>query len=384
MAFGADFHMYYMSADRYMNDQPLYVGPEHGAPYVYPPFAAFCFQLLHVLPMGAAAGLTTFLNTLMIILIIAIMYLASRIIEIPETRARNALLLALAGSAYYMWNNISISQINVLILLLTVLALFFAFKDKYGHAAFLLSIAAWLKVIPVFILFWLFIKRPSWKIIGATALATAICIILPIIPRGFEQGFTDLVGYYDSFLNFHLSGKVDSVFRNQNLAATIWRITVVETNSDGFHYHLFDLSPKLVKNITRFLNLSLIITAFGLVAWKRKTLRSFNWLEPAFILLTAHLISGLTWRGHLLTFIIVLLPLCLARPTQILHKVVTYGLITFFIALNFIGRDLLGYDLYHYISGYGILTWGMLLLYLWYAYLLITGTKDVVHNIEQT
>ena len=58
-------------------------------------------------------------------------------------------------------------------------------------------------------------------------LASAACaVVLPILQRGLTQGLLDLTTYYDSFIQQFASGFVVTNYRNQNLAAMVYRAVV--------------------------------------------------------------------------------------------------------------------------------------------------------------
>jgi hypothetical protein len=87
-------------------------------------------------------------------------------------------------------------------------------------------------------------------------------------------------------------------------------------------------------------------------------------LEIASIFLASHLLSGITWKAHLVTLLFVFYAFFLLRRQQMSRAsraalVIAWG----GMVLVGLGRDVVGARLHHYLAGYSVFVWVMLLLF---------------------
>jgi len=154
---------------------------------------------------------------------------------------------------------------------------------------------------------------------------------LPMVQRGFHQGFTDLTTYYHSFLQQFASGRVVADYTNQNLGAMVYRAVVPRVWGQGVTYNYVYL-PSLetaAPLIYRVLAL-LIVAAFLAHLVILFVYYAFFLLDPGEMGRRGRVALGLVWIGM--------------------------GAIGF-------GRDLIGDRLHHYVGGYSVIVWVMLLLF---------------------
>jgi hypothetical protein len=87
-------------------------------------------------------------------------------------------------------------------------------------------------------------------------------------------------------------------------------------------------------------------------------------LEIASVFLAGHLLSGITWKAHLVTLLFVFYAFyCVdAGPMGRVGRV-ALGVAWAGIAAIGLGRDVIGSRLHHYVGGYSLIVWIMLLLF---------------------
>lgn len=366
---GTDFFMYYTSGEHFTAGEYLYKNPASGAPYVYPPFAAFLFQGMNLVGQGTATAIVFVLNFFLTLCNAALIYAIARKFGFEKRRAGLAMGLGLLFTATEVWNNINFSQINVFIFFLTLLGIYSYLCGKTNRALLLLSIGAWIKVLPVFFVFWILIRSFSWKRLMVVALVSLGCVGLPFLQHGPEQGTTDLLGYYNDFLRENMVDEVNTIWRNQSLSAAVTRALVPEENAEGLDYAWVNAGPEVAKVVSKVFTLGVFFLAFALVGWRTWKGHPVTIFEVCMMYLASHLFSGVTWRGHLLTTFFILVPLFLLRIRQVNwpRKVVHYGMVLWFFVLVAGVKGLWPGNGFKFLHGWSFIAWGLLLLFIYYA-----------------
>ena len=106
----------------------------------------------------------------------------------------------------------------------------------------------------------------------------------------------------------------------------------------------------------------------GFAAWVallRRRARPFSMFEVSAALILGHLLSGITWKAHLVSLGFVFyafLSLPLQRWPPVLRACLT-GLCAIILASGLAGRDITGDDLQLGLFGYSAWTWLLLLLF---------------------
>ncbi|HEY8197599.1 MAG TPA: glycosyltransferase family 87 protein [Gemmatimonadales bacterium] len=362
---GTDFHVFWQAGYDFAHGLPLYHPLPGARHFNYPPFAAQVFQTLGLLPLKTAAGLF-YVSSAGLILIAV--WISRDIIQRRLQSARpGALPLALAVlcSAGFMLDNLVHLQVNLVTFVLTLLGVQ-AFLSKRGFAA-----AGWLvaataiKLTPVFFLVWAVI-RGSRRTFAAISVFGVLCLMLPVIQRGSAQGAADLREYYGSFLEQFAAGGVVANYRNQNLAALAYRAVVPAAAEDVPPYEYAYLPSLAAAAPMVYRVLALIVLAAFLTSLVRLRLagRQISALEISSVFLAGHLLSGITWKAHLVTLLFVFyafLVLDFGRFGRAGR--LALGLAWAGIAVIGLGRDVIGSRLHHYLAGYSVFVWVMLLLF---------------------
>jgi len=367
-----DFFCFWNAGKNFYSGQSLYnPGPRH-RPFIYPSFAAMIFGLSSFVPMKVAAGLFTLFNVFQWIFTF---FLLSRLIDFfyPKSKYRPWILFfSFIGSFKFFLNNLNMVQVNQLILLLCLLGFYYFIKKKETYALIYFSLATFIKITPVFFLVWIIIRGPR-KLWNQFLVLSLAFFLLPWTIRG-SRFLTDFIEYYDLFLAKFAKGGATVYYSNQNLAATLHRLflPLKEIDTSGFH-----MNPLLVlpESVVKWIYLSLVIILLVSFLWILMRLRKLKvgilFWEPSLVFLLSYLISGVTWKAHLVGMSLVYASFfgyVFSRLNSIKYKF-SYQIFFFYILFcSFAGKSLIGHKWQRLLGGYGIYTFLMLILYLWCLY----------------
>lgn len=362
---GTDFHVFWQAGYDFAHGLPLYQSLPGARHFNYPPFAAQVFQILGLFPLKTAA-LFFYVASVGLILIAA--WLSRDIVRrFQPLVPPGALPLALAilCSAGFMLDNLVHVQVNLLTFVLCLLGVQALVSKRELAAGGWLAAATAIKLTPVFFLAWAVI-RGSRRTLAAIALFGGLCLMLPVIQRGAAQGSADLTDYYGSFLRQFAAGGVVTNYRNQNLAALVYRAAVPAAAEDvpPFDYAYLPSLAAAAPTIYRVLALVVLAAFLTHMARLRLARRPVGTLEISSVFLAGHLLSGITWKAHMVTLLFVFYAffgLDFARFGRMGR--LALGLAWAGIVAIGLGRDLVGSRLHHYMAGYSVFVWVMLLLF---------------------
>ena len=361
-----DYNVFYQAGINFSNKVSLYTGIGGAKRYIYPPFAAFCFQLFHIFSMNVAGGVWIFFNWIFWILTIR---LTNRILvhfSIDQKTINWAISLGTICSLRYIWYHAMAAQMNLFVLYLSLLGVYYFLNQRQWATVTCLSIAIGIKILPIVVLGWL-VTKSDYKFILKAIVAMGICFILPILFRGTDMGLADLKEYYVTFIEPFKQGRVEPDYQNYSLSAAIYKLTmpsIGEINPRGLQYNLFNIPMAAAQNIYKVLAL-LMLSLFGAIClYARFIAKKFFLYEISFVLIFTNLISGITWEYHFvsLQFILPIFFLTISSPKP-LYKKLSYYAIAAFVLLNaIIGLDTVGVNLFYLSCGYSLLTAMLLLL----------------------
>jgi hypothetical protein len=362
---GTDFHVFWQAGYDFAHGLPLYQRLPGARKFIYPPFAAQVFQVLGIFPLKTAAGLFYVFSAGLVVVAARI---SGDIIRKTEPTRRGGslpLVLALLFSANFILNNLTMVQVNMLVFVLCLLGIQ-AFVDRRELAAGgWIAAATAIKITPVFLAVWAII-RGTRRSLAAIALFGMLCLVVPMLQRGFSQGVNDLTTYYHSFLQEFAAGRVIASYLNQNLASMIYRAAVPMSSGDAQPYDyaylpsLETAAPLLYRVATM-----IVVVVFLLHLIRLRTGRSaLTALEISSVFLASHLLSGITWKAHLVTLLFVFYAFFSINPREMNQTGrVALGVAWAGIAAIGLGRDVIGSRLHHYVGGYSLIVWVMLLLF---------------------
>ena len=367
---GTDFHARWLAGRMFAAGAPLYGADARFAETTrwaempsYPPFAAMVFQLTAPFPLKTAAAAFYFFNLLLIPVAVV---LTRRIFDAlwpGRNRARWPLVAAVVLAAQFFLNNLNLVQVDAALFVLVLYGIAAYVEGKDVRAAGAFVVASAIKIVPVFFVAWLVLRGRRRAALAVLPFAVA-CVALPILQRGMSRGVQDFTGYHQTFLRAFLEGRVVATYTNQNLGAAVYRLTRPPPAPTDWDYRVIPVSQAAARTIYRAVAV-LVLVAFGLnlVALRLRDapLTVFELSTP---FLVGHLLSGLTWKAHLVTLLFVFyafLSLRLAELPGGLRRFVVAA-IALMVVSGGTGRDLVGNTLHHDIGGYGLIVWTMLVL----------------------
>lgn len=364
-----DFTAFWFAGKNFFLHNDLYSQIGGAKRYIYPPFAAMLFQLLALFPLNVAASILTFINLSLFLFSI---YLTRSIFEFYITDKkllRNSLIFASILSFRFFWYHISFVQMNETIFVLCLMGVLFMLRNKETPAVICFVIATFIKVIPMFFLIWL-LFRGNYKTYLKVIIVTALCILIPLIWRGFEMGIQDIKNYYITFLEPFQQGRVEAEFHNHSLSSGIYKLSLPMQNEPGFDFNILHLTEYQAKKVYFYSLITIFILFISCLSYLRFSKKPITFLEISIILLTTHLLSGITWEYHLVSLLFVYMSLFIIAKEKksLISKSIIYFLYGIVIINAIVGKDTVGSNLYHYFGGYGSLTWMMLILLLYFLY----------------
>jgi glycosyl transferase family 87 len=363
---GTDFHVFWQAGYDFAHGLPLYQSLPGARSFNYPPFAAQIFQVFGILPLKLAAWLFYVASVALMVVAVGL----SRRLVHPDERARASslipLVLGILFSAVFLLDNLDHLQVNLLTFVLCLLGIQAVILGREVAGAGWIVTATAIKLTPLFFIGWALI-RGSRRILAAIVAFVGLTLALPMIQRGLGQGLLDLTTYYHHFLHKFAAGRVIANERNQNLAAMVYRATTQAADSlpsQGYGYAYLPSLEPAAPLIYRLLALAVATALVIHLIRLRVRHVPVGPLEITSVFLTSHLLSGITWKAHLVTMLFVFYVFFslnwrrLSRPGLIALGVAWVG-----IAVIGLGRDLVGSRLHHNLAGYSVYVWVMLLLF---------------------
>ena len=189
-----DFDVYYHASQFFLAKSPMYI-PHHGIEeFKYLPLFALAFAPLAMLKETTALGLWSILN---IILFYFMFYLLYKLKQISFTGIRDFLivvcLFALTGR--YLFDNIRIGQVNILLCFFMLLAMYLAINRKDFWSGSVLALSLMIKLFPLLLLFYFFLTG-RFKIVAYTFFMGAFFLLVPAIYCGVDLNFKYLQQWY--------------------------------------------------------------------------------------------------------------------------------------------------------------------------------------------
>jgi glycosyl transferase family 87 len=362
---GTDFHVFWQAGFDFAHGYPLYHRLPGARKFIYPPFAAQVFQVLGFFPLKTAAW---FFYVASVGLIFVAAKISRDIIDRLEPARRPGslpLILAIVFSLNFILNNLNMVQVNLLVFALCLLGIRAFIERREPAAGGWLVAATAIKLTPLFLVVWALIRgtRRTW---AAIVTAGVLSLTLPMIQRGFAQGILDLKMYYHTFLHAFASGAVIPDYTNQNLAALVYRAAVPMSSHDSpsYDYAYLPSLEAAAPLIYRVLAMGILVVFLAHLMRLRVTHRPITALEISSVFLASHLLSGITWKAHLVTLLFVAYSFFALNP-ELMSKGrrVVFGLACAGIVAIGLGRDVIGSRLHHYVGGYSLIVWVMLLLF---------------------
>ena len=369
--FASDFGAFWNSGKDFWRGTPLYDFEYGVMEFRYPPTSAMLFQILYLLPLNTAAIIAAFFNYLLLCLSAYIIY---KILEINHKSPSKKLIifLSLLFSLRFVINNNNLIQTNILIFGLSVLGIYYIYKNKDVISALFFSLGIMIKLVPV-VFFLILLFQKKFRVIGFIILFIILGISVSLLQRGPEKTVEDYRAWYHTFVVANVLTKDDSHISDhiQGIPAAIYRLT---TPAQSGKYALFDLSSEtkvIIESVAKFFVIIGAVTALFLNRLKKITTIP---LEYSLAFLIIILCSGYAERAQMVvlfycyTFIIYEL---LSEEHALWLKTIMWSLMTI---LAVMGRDILGKSFFVKAGMLSIETWIILFIYVGTLLLLYRGS----------
>ncbi len=372
----SDFQVFWAAGDRFASGAGLYPAVPIDVAFLYPPFAAWLFQLLALVPPATADAVFSLVNAALYLAAIWLVADALRA-EYPASRWRCALLASvLLSLPFFQWNAV-FGQTNLLTFSLLLMAVALLGRGRDGWSGAAVAVAAGIKVVPAIFGLWLLLRsgRAARRglIIGAVAV-----IVIPLIWRGPTQGVADLVAFVDSVLNQFLTGGVRVRADNHNLATLIYGILGPVASIGTFQtpYYLVETSATVPAVLYRVAALIVLAAWLAMVMMRRRRGAELSLLEVVAIFLLGALLSGVTWHHHLVILLLVLAVLFIEVAGR--RGAIRWGLGIPLVLLTVasLGRDLVGWGAFDAIRKLHVMRLGLVGAFLGVLLALMARSSD--------
>jgi hypothetical protein len=359
----ADFTVFWQAGRNFTSGLGLYDRLGGAERYIYPPFAAMLFQFFGIFPLKVAGMVWAFINFLIWFQLVFVTREIMRYHAIPEKQIKRALIIGFFLSFRYFWYHVLFMQMNLFVLLLCMVAYLFFLRRQIYPALIILIVATQIKILPIIFLGWMLSKtnKQVWlKTLGIAILITA----LPVIWRGYEIGINDISDFYNSFLEPFQKGAVEPKLQNYALSAAIYKWFLPLSKPSIYYTPLVVLSLKTVALLYKSA-LVLLVTAFlTVVIYSRFKKLSISIHEISFVLLLTHLVSGITWEYHLVSFLVIYaiyFSVDCSNDSRF-RKAIHYFIIVLMVFNGILGLDTVGKTFYYVSCGYSLPTLLLLVL----------------------
>lgn len=201
-------------------------------------------------------------------------------------------------SLKYIMDNLANVQINIYLLLCSILSIYFFVKQKYLYVGLFLGLSISLKVFPIFILFFLIYKN-AWKPI----LYTFVFIVLFNSISFLVFGFDKAMHYYIYWASEVAPKSLLANHKNQSLFGMFLRYFTTERTDTAYFVNFINVSANSVKSFT-YLVIALFSIYPALLIFKMKGKYSSKnkqlalLLQFSFVLTAIPIISPLAWKAY--------------------------------------------------------------------------------------
>jgi alpha-1,2-mannosyltransferase len=320
---GYDFKSYLLTSEAlWEGDNPYQTGSPF--PYIYPLFLAVILAPFAYIPYWLANLLFLLINIFGLVAIYVIMIKLLSKESISILNHIFPLLILCIVFINIIQNNLLNGQINIVVLLLSVLFLFFYLKDSIVFPSIFLAAAIAIKLTPLIFIFFLF-KRKKYKVLILTSFFSFIFIFaLPYLISGNKT-----MEYYQDYLN-KINLLTNAQLFDRSLSAKIFTLNDFVSIIIPVTYN--DI---IVKNISA---LVVLITLWLIDKNKYINERKHQVLIFSIYSVSILLISPVSEVHH----IIVLFPGLIILVNEFLLKENKFGKIQIILASSFLLTFILG------------------------------------------
>jgi hypothetical protein len=381
-----ELNVYLVAANRMLRGDPIYKPgydpTSNTESFTYPPFFAFVFIPLALLPQAwQRPAWAMLLSTALV----TILWLLQRCVS-PGLRAKQNApvvstyifwgLVALLGARHVL-AIVEIQSHDALTLLLLMACVYSICQSRNKLAGMYAGLGTACKVTPL--LFGpVFLWQRRWTAAACVVLAAMAATLLPDLLTPSRDGKLWVETWYRTFIaNVHLGEPADLTDvwpkwneSNQSLPGTIYRL-LNSSGDESRDVTAWNVGP----HITTVVTLAVELWVFGLMLWAvwpqraaghlSNDERRFYWFGQCAVIVTAMpLLSPMSCKCH---FGVLLLPIsyCLADFLYRRKDFFVGGLLVIVFILGSLSvKGLLGFGLGQHMSAYGTVTWCALALLL--------------------
>ena len=361
-----DFSIFWGAARNFLAGNSLYAAHHvDGAQnFIYPPFAAIAFVIYGMLPLKIAGGLYYFMN---LVLRIWGIYLIKLIFDHFYPNRNNLkwpLILAIVFTIRFFINNMNLLNINEVLFFICIAGIYCYLKGKINSASVLFTIAMFIKIIPIFFVIWI-IFRSRLRAIIPVILTIALCCVLLIAFRGLNTATQDVSDYYSSFLKVYQKGHVASREINQNIAATIYRMLLPPESPEKLDFQYITASENTAKIVYKTSVVTVLVLFISTLVYLSLKNIKVSPFEVAFIFLVGSLLSGITWKAHLVMLLFVFMVFFSIDKNNLgkYLKIYLYILWGLMVIVGMAGKEILGEKAHDHFDGYSIIAWTLVILF---------------------
>ncbi len=179
-----DFHVYYASSHNYLSGNPIYIAHEGIEEFKYSPLFALVFSPFTMLQEHSALYLWSVLNIFLLYLIFYLFY-KLKLVSFATPRDLLLIFCLFALTGRFIFENIKIGQINILLCCLLVLTMYWEKSQKDFLASIALAFSLMIKFFPLLFLVYFLLKR-RFRLAGLTGLMVVFFLLLPSIYSGLS------------------------------------------------------------------------------------------------------------------------------------------------------------------------------------------------------
>ena len=356
---GGDLESYLRASRRLAAGEDIYV--DEIFPYMYPPFLAFLLTPLIFVSLGVAKFVWYLANISFIILSFVLLFKLAR----PKPDKPFPLtFLSLLFTLRFLGDSTHRGQVNILILFLCVLTLYFFSHARLGWAALFLAMAIAIKLTALLLVAYFLFKR-KFRFCGLTAACLVLVLLLPAIGSGFIQNSRALKQYPAVAANIYDHDKLNQSLHN--IMFHLFRPVTIKDNSD---IHIIQLDEALIKWLTYLLILAMaLFTAYELRGKAETAGRGFN-IEFSIVITLMLLFSPVSRKDHFITLLIpyffyfhsLLDPSFFKRVRK--KKLLLACLLGSFLLSSATVESVVGNLAGDFLESYFCVTWGTLMLWI--------------------
>ena len=323
---GGDLESYLRASTRIIEDKPLYI--DEVVPYIYPPLLAVFLIPLSILPLPVIKVIWFSANIFFIFLSLKLL------LNIVGKKDINTFFLGFLSVVFtlrFFLNNSTLGQINVIILYLCVLCLYFFINQKDFYAGLFLSIAVTIKLTPLLLFFYFLYKR-EFRIILYSIVSMAILFFIPSIVLGFKGNLTALTEYSQLVKNIY-----DNTYLNQSLYNTVLHVLSPVPLWNNITINIFQLSEIQIRIVTYSL-FGIISLLFAYLFRNKISDRSHPAIifEFSIVLIIMLLFSPVSRKAHFVTLLIphFIYLFTLLKYKTLPHRTTAFALLIISFVLN--------------------------------------------------